>query len=187
MASLGLGILLSCSGSDEEALTDAVETTEIAVNPTAAEPEPEGAVIQGQASVELRIQKKQVLGGIELVLVPEGAAERIITVRNQQWLTKASRFKFNDGYNNLDLNRIGGTAVSESVARTKANADGQYRFVGLEAGNYRLYGQYKSRYASGFWLVPVEITSPEDEIELDLSHENMHEIHNREMRYWHDK
>ncbi len=177
--------LISCSDSQETSapVPGAPPDAETPQPASIPEHEPEGAVLEGHASVELRIEKTQILGRIELVLVPEEASEKILTVRNQQWLIKASRFKFNDGYNNLDLKMIGGTAVEEAVARTRADAEGNYRFTGLTPGKYRLYGQYKSRYAAGFWLIPVEITSPDDEITLDLNHENMHEIQNREIIY----
>lgn len=155
--------------------------------PPADQPEPAGASIEGTAQVELGIGKTQVLSGIEIALVAEAAAEKILTVRNQQWLMKASRFKFNDGYNNLDLPMIGGTAVKESLARAKADADGRFRLTGIEPGQYRLYGQYKSRYAAGFWLVPVEVTSMDDAITLNLTDTNMHEFHNREIRRWGDQ
>lgn len=145
---------------------------------------PSGAIISGHASVELRIDRTQVLSGIELVLIPADLEEDIMRIRNERWLILASRFNFNDGYNNLDLTRIGGHAVQHALATTRADAEGTYRFTGIDPGNYLIYGQYKSRYAAGFWLVPVTVESTDDELSIHLTQENMKEIHNRNLRGW---
>lgn len=159
--------------------------TETTVAPQSSENDvpPEGAILKGTGSVELKINRVQILSNIELVLIPDEVAKKIKHVRDDRWLATSSRFSLNDGYNNLDLMAIGGTAVENAAARTRANEAGEFTFHGLEPGAYRLYGQYKSKYATGYWLVPVTIQSEEEELEVNLTHENMEEIYNRQIRY----
>lgn len=141
-----------------------------------------GASISGQAIIELRVGIKQYLKGMEIALIPEAAADRLKEIRDERWLEQASRLKFNAGYYYLDLNAIGYYAVQNAVARTKSDAEGKFTFTGIQPGTYRLYAQYKSRYAAGYWLIPIEVTSPSDEITMDINNENLEEIYNRETR-----
>lgn len=146
-----------------------------------APPQPAAAVestISGTATIELRSEVKQYLSGLELVLIPETAAPELRKIREDRWRERASRFRFNDGYNNLDLQAIGVAAVKKEIARTTVKADGTYKFNGLKPGSYRIYGQYKSKYAAGYWLIPVVIKKAGDSPVIDINNGNLAEIYN---------
>ncbi len=187
---LGLSIWTGCSPQAEVAEPAAEPTLEEDTGETGL-PEPEspqvdaevaGAEVSGHATIELRIDRTQDLAGMQLVLVPPETANVIKTVRDERWLELASRFSFDDGYHNLDIQTIGYTAVQAAVARTRADAEGRFRFVGVQPGSYLIYGQYRSRYAVAYWLVPVEIGSVDDRIEIDINNNNFKEVHNLKMR-----
>ncbi|MEM6885080.1 MAG: hypothetical protein AAF571_08610 [Verrucomicrobiota bacterium] len=141
---------------------------------------PTGATISGQGTIELRINVTQYLKGMGLALVPESFVPELKEIRNKRWLESASRLRFNAGYYYLDLKSIGYFASTNAVQITKSDAEGKYSFTGVEPGKYRIYGQYKSRYAAGYWLIPVEIKSIDDQISIDINNENLEEIYNRE-------
>jgi len=140
---------------------------------TAAEPS-----ISGKATIVLRSDVEQYLSGLELLLIPDAAAPEIRKVREDRWRERASRFRFNDGYNNLDLQAIGVTAIKHEIARTTVGPEGQYQFKDIKPGAYRIYGQYKSKYAAGYWLIPVTIKKAGDSVKLDIQNSNLAEIYN---------
>lgn len=142
-------------------------------------PAPVQSQVQGTCTIELKLNGTvQYLVGLGIAVVPESAVVDIKRVRNERWLLRASRSNFNDGFNDLDLNGIGGTAVQNALTTTKADEKGKYHFSGLPPGNYRLYAQYHSRYALGYWLAPFKIVRPTDTITLDLNNSNMEEAYN---------
>jgi len=148
-------------------------------------PEPDtlpGATISGEAIIELKVGVKQYLKGMEMALISDSKAAQLKEIRDNRWLEQASRVKFDAGYYYLDLNAIGYFAVENAVARAKTDASGQFRFTGIQPGKYRIYAQYKSRYAAGYWLIPVEIKTIEDSIQQDINNSNLEEIYNREIR-----
>jgi len=147
-----------------------------------AESVPARATISGQGMIELRIDVTQYLKGMGLALVPEAAIAELKKIRNTRWLENASRLKFNAGYYYLDLKSIGYFASTNAVQITKSNDKGRYTFKGIAPGKYRIYGQYKSRYAAGYWLIPVEIKSVTDQITVDINNDNLEEIYNRELK-----
>lgn len=175
---------MSC-GSEPSA---SAPSTAVAPPPAPAEPGPEakatGGLIRGQAKIEMRNDTVRELGGLELVLLPEEAAARITQVRNERWRMRASRFNFDDGYNNLDIQAIGATAVSLAVAEAKADESGVFAFPNVPPGRYRLYAQYRSMYAVGYWLLPVEITKIGEVVTLDLNNENFAEVFNYQQKKW---
>lgn len=138
--------------------------------------------INGQATIELKVGVKQYLKGLELALIPEDLADDLKEIRDRRWLDQASRIKFNDGFFYLDLNSIGYFAVQNAVQRTKADNEGRFAFTSVPSGAYRIYAQYKSRYAAGYWLVPVTVTDPNATITQNINNENLQEIYNREIR-----
>lgn len=142
----------------------------------------EGATISGQAVIELRVGIKQYLKGMEIALIPESAAARLKEIRDQRWLEEASRLKFNAGYYYLDLDALGYFAVKNAVSKTKSDAEGKFLLSGLTPGDYRIYAQYKSRYAAGYWLIPVKISTPTDSVKQDINNDNLEEIYNRQTR-----
>lgn len=143
---------------------------------------PPGATITGQAIIELKVGVKQYLKGMEMVLIPNSKAAQLKEIRDNRWLEQASRVKFDAGYYYLDLNAIGYFAVKNAVAHAKTDPNGAFKFSGLQPGKYRIYAQYKSRYAAGYWLIPVEIKSLEDSVQQDINNSNLEEIYNREIR-----
>lgn len=146
------------------------------------EPPITGALISGKGTIELRIDVTQKLKGMELALISEDKVESLKEIRNKRWLESSSRLKFNDGYHYLDLKSIGYFASTNAVQKTVTNEEGEFTFSGVASGKYRIYGQYKSRYAAGYWLVPVEVKSVDDKITIDINNENLEEIYNRELR-----
>ncbi|MDX6766149.1 MAG: carboxypeptidase-like regulatory domain-containing protein [Candidatus Methylacidiphilales bacterium] len=136
------------------------------------------ATLSGTATIELRSDVKQYLAGLELVLVPEPAAAEIKKVREERWRERASRFRFNDGFNNLDLQAIGVEAIRHEIARATVDASGKYQFKALKPGSYRIYGQYKSHYAAGYWLIPVVIKKAGEAVTLDIHNGNFAEVYN---------
>jgi hypothetical protein len=136
------------------------------------------SAIKGTATIQLRNQNKSILNRMELVLCPADIAPRIKETRDERWRLKASRAKFNDGYNNLDLNAIGSLAVKNALLRTRSDEKGLFRFEQVPPGSYVVYGQYHSNYAVAYWLVPVKVIQPGQEITLDLSEANVKEAYN---------
>jgi len=147
------------------------------------EPAPKGATITGQGTIELRINATRYLRNMGLALLPESKVTELKEIRNNRWLENASRLKFNAGYYNLDLKSIGYFASCNAVQVIKSDEEGKYRFTAVAPGQYRIYGQYKSKYASGYWLIPVNVQSEDDRIEININNENLEEIYNREVRY----
>jgi len=141
-----------------------------------------GGSLSGTAVIELRVGVRQFLQGMEIALIPEEQANALKKIRNQRWLEQASRLRFNAGYYYLDLNAIGYFAVQHAVKRGKTDAQGRYEITQIPPGKYRLYAQYKSRYAAGYWLIPVEIPSIESNVTQDINNDNLEEIYNRETR-----
>lgn len=141
-----------------------------------------GGTITGHATIELRNDRIQDLDGLELVLIPEAAAKAVTDMREERWRLLASRFNFNDGYNNLDLPAIGATAVKHGVARATADAEGRYTFTDVPPGKYRIYGQYKSMYAAGYWLLPVEVKKAGEVLKVDLGNANFAEVFNYQQK-----
>lgn len=141
-----------------------------------------GATISGQAIIELKVGVKQYLKAMEIALIPESKAERLKEIRDKRWLEQASRVQFDAGYYYLDLNAIGYFAVENAVARAKTDDKGNFQFTGISPGKFRIYAQYKSRYAAGYWLIPVEVASPDDSITRDINNDSLEEIYNREIR-----
>lgn len=180
-------VLTACSPKTEETPVAEEEAGEVGL-PAAEAAAPEmpttGGTVTGRGVIELRNGVIRDLAGLELVLVPEETVAEITQIRNERWRMRASRFNFNDGYNNLDLDAIGGTAVKRAVASAKADDQGVYRFVNVPPGKYRLYAQYRSMYAVGYWLLPVEIKAVGDVVELNLRNENFSEVFNYQQRPW---
>lgn len=141
-----------------------------------------GAEISGQATIELRIGVNQYLKGMGLALIPETSVEELKKIRNERWLDSASRLKFNAGYYYLDLNAIGYFASQQAVQKTTCDAQGKFTFTGVPEGKYRIYGQYKSRYAAGYWLIPVSVKAFDQNITVNINNENLEEIYNRELK-----
>jgi hypothetical protein len=141
-----------------------------------------GGTIQGKAVIEMRNDTIQDLDGLELVLVPDAASREITKVREERWRLLASRFNFNDGYNNLDLQAIGATAVRLAVAQTKADASGVYAFRNVPPGSYRIYAQYRSMYAAGYWLIPVTVKEIGETITVDINNEKFAEVFNYQQK-----
>lgn len=141
-------------------------------------PKAEPNSIRGRATIHLRGQGwDQVLGGMELSLVPAEFKANIIEVRDRRWRERAVNFNFSDGVRNLDLVAIGLEVKERRKMDVKADSDGFYIFKKVPAGKYVLYGQYKSRYAMGYWLIDVEMTegaSPK----IDIYNDNMAEAFN---------
>jgi len=154
--------------------------------PALAEPTPEtvasGGLIRGKAIIEMRNEMVKDLAGLELVLVPDDKAREITKVREERWRMLASRFNFNDGYNNLDLNAIGSTAVGLAVAQAKADDAGFYAFSNVPPARYRIYAQYKSMYASGYWLIPVEVKAVGDVVTVDINNDKFAEVYNYQQK-----
>lgn len=166
---IGLTFLSAATGS----------AAEIKPSPKPPTPAPSTETsISGTAIIELRSEVKQYLSGLELVLIPASVAPEIRKVREERWRERASRFRFNDGYNNLDLQAIGATAVKNEIARTTVSAEGNYRFKDIKPGSYRIYGQYKSKYAAGYWLVPVTVKKIGESVTVDIHNGNLAEIYN---------
>ncbi len=170
---LSIGVLLAVLLPTEIHAKDPETKTEI---------EKEGASIVGQAIIELNVGVKQYLKGMELVLLPESVAGEIKEIRNTRWLESASRLNFNAGYEYLDLAAMGTHAVTHALDRARTDAEGKYFFHHVEPGHYRIYAQYKSRYAAGYWLIPIHVVSPTDTIKVDINNGNLEEIYNRNLR-----
>lgn len=114
---------------------------------------------------------------MELVLVPESGKNEIITVRDRRWQDRAINFNFSDGVNNLDLVAIGLKAEELKTDLVKTDNQGYFIFRNVKPGKYVIYGQYKSRYALGYWLVDVEVTDGQS-VEMNIKNENMKEVFN---------
>ncbi|NJK92121.1 MAG: hypothetical protein HC904_10010 [Blastochloris sp.] len=137
------------------------------------------SVIRGEATMQLRNENKSILSDMELVLCPATTADQIRLTRNERWRILASRSNFNDGYKNLDLQAIGSVAVKAALQRTKTDATGNYRFQDVPPGSYIIYGQYRSHYAVAYWVLPVKISTLNEDIVLPLNESNTKEAFNR--------
>jgi len=135
--------------------------------------------IEGQATMKLRNDFESILNKMELALVPSEKAGEFKIVRDERWRFAASRANFNDGYNNLDLNALGHVAVKYAVKRAKTDEQGLFQFEQVPIGSYVLYGQYKSKYAAAYWLVPIKVSKVGDKIVINLNESNVKEAHNR--------
>lgn len=169
---LSVGVALTGCGGGQQAPAP----------PKKAPPPKPGDVlfIKGKASIQLKIKKdSDPLGGLELVLCKPEAAQAVQEARDAGWLKRANPKKFGEGYFNLDLRGTGLAALKFQVARTTANPQGEFSFYDLkEEGDYLMYGQYKSDWAAGYWLVPVTVKKG-TVLEIDLNETNMKEIYNR--------
>lgn len=160
--------------------TGNVPSPELASKPVTIEkPVASTPLIKGSATMKLKNQHQSILNQMELVLVPSKKAAEFKAMRDERWRISASRANFNDGYNNLDLNALGLLAVRHSVLRAKTDDKGLFQFESVPVGSYLIYGQYKSKYAAAYWLVPVEIKKVGDVITLNLNESNIKEAHNR--------
>lgn len=135
--------------------------------------------IQGKAAIELKIGSTNPLDGLELVLCRPEVEKAVIETRDTKWLENASPRTFGNGYDNLDLHAMGRAALHYEVQRATTDGFGQFSLAGMPPGSYIIYGQYKSRYAAGYWLVPVTVEAGKV-TSLDLSNANMKEIYNRQ-------
>jgi hypothetical protein len=143
-----------------------------------------GSLVKGTCTIELKIGTHQYLAKMGIAVVPASAEEEITQARNDAWRMRASRANFNDGFNNLDLDAIGGTAVRLAVTTIKTDNEGKYQLRGLAPGNYLLYSQYHSRYAVAYWLIPLTVKSDKDEITIDINNSNMKEVYNISKSQW---
>ncbi|MEM9444010.1 MAG: carboxypeptidase-like regulatory domain-containing protein [Verrucomicrobiota bacterium] len=135
--------------------------------------------IKGKATVQLKIKKTpDTLKDIEIALCPASTASEIKAARERGWLRLAHPKRYNDGYENLDLVSIGTAAVKTAVARTKANDEGFYAFYDIDPGEYILYAQYKSKFASGYWVLPVTVEEGMT-VDQDFNTENFKEVYNK--------
>jgi len=141
-------------------------------------PASSGSSVSGVGTIELRLGTKQYLSGMGIAVVPATAEADIIKVRDDEWRLRASRADYNDGFHNLNLDAIGGTAVKNAVQTVKTDANGKYQIRGLAKGKYLLYAQYHSRYALGYWLLPVSINSDKDALTVNFSNDKMREAYN---------
>lgn len=174
--------LLSCGPAPQPPAPEEVKTTPTPTEAPALE-EGKGAV-KGIATVTLRgHEKPQILSAMELVLLPSDAEEPLKKVREERWLAQATGYNFADGYRYLDLNAIGFQAVELALQRSKTNAEGSFHFHNIDPGNYLLYGQYVSRYAKAYWLVPITIEAGKT-LEQNLDNDSAKEIHNNENLEW---
>ncbi|MDD5262482.1 MAG: hypothetical protein PHD76_11615 [Methylacidiphilales bacterium] len=168
-------VLASCGDDSQKSKEAAVP----APPPTPAPiPIPTGASVHGQATIEMKKGQIQFLNGLGIAVVPENACAEIKKIRDDRWLMQASRSNFDDGFHNLDLDAIGGTAVAHAVTTLKADAQGRFEIHGLSPGSYRLYAQYKSRYAVGYWLVPVVIKDARQNLAINIGTPNIEEAYN---------
>jgi len=141
-------------------------------------PKAEANSIRGRATIRLRGESwDQILRGMELVLVPASAKDEIIAVRDRTWRERAVDFDYSNGARNLDLVSIGLKAVSLKTDLVKTDAEGYYIFQKVKPGKYLIYGQYKSRYALGYWLVDVEVKDGQSTV-VNLKNDNMKEVYN---------
>lgn len=163
--------------ADTKAPTTAPKAEE--KTPANSEQTGEPGAIKGTVHVTLRNGRRQAMKGIGIAILPKSAEETVIKARNEAWLARAPRWKYDDGFNNLDLKYIGGTAVRLAVARTKGSKeDSTFRVINLPPSEYLVYCQYKSHYAVAYWLYPVKVISGE-EVVIALDENNAREIHNK--------
>ncbi|MDR1145914.1 MAG: carboxypeptidase-like regulatory domain-containing protein [Verrucomicrobiales bacterium] len=139
---------------------------------------------RGVGVIELKIGVKQYLANMGLAVVPAAARAEIIRARNDQWRLRASRANYDDGFHNLDLDAIGGTAVRLAALTVKTDAAGRYEIRGLAAGDYLLYAQYRSRYAVAYWLVPLTVQAGAAPLTVDLNNDNLQEVFNLKKTRW---
>lgn len=137
--------------------------------------------IEGTARITLKQGYVNPLDGMEILICTPDAERPIIEARNAAWLERASPQNFADGYENLNLVAIGLRAQDFEVTRGRTDNFGRYQ-IELEPGSYLLYGQYRSRYAAGYWLIPFEV-KPGQATQLDISNENMKEVFNRRITF----
>jgi len=136
--------------------------------------------IQGKASITLKQGQTNPLDGLEMILCRPEAERPILDIRNEKWLELSTPRTFGDGYENLDLPAIGKAALPFEVQRTKTDGFGRFTFADTPPGPYLLYAQYKSRYAAGYWLIPVRVEAKQV-TPLEISNMNMKEIFNRHL------
>jgi hypothetical protein len=173
------GIMMLMTGfavAAEKPSSYPLQSKEAQVPEKKAEPD---SVIKGTATMQLKSQNKSILNRMELVLCPADIAPKVKETRDERWRINASRAKFNDGYNILDLNAIGMLAVRSGGLRAKSDEKGQFRFEKVPAGSYVIYGQYRSNYAVAYWLVPVKVGKGGEDITMDLNESNVKEAYNR--------
>ncbi|GAB4247230.1 MAG: hypothetical protein OHK005_13330 [Candidatus Methylacidiphilales bacterium] len=137
--------------------------------------------VEGTARITLKQGYVNPLDGMEILICTPDAERAIIETRNAAWLERAVPHKFGDGYENLDLVAIGLRAQDFEVVRGRTDDFGRYQ-IELPPGSYLLYGQYRSRYAAGYWLVPFEVAE-HGPTKLDLDNSNMKEIFNRRITF----
>jgi hypothetical protein len=166
----------SLFAAGEKPRLEPTPTPESKVSETKPEP---GSRIKGQASMQLKNQNKSILNKMELVLCSAELAARFKETRDDGWRKNASRLKFNDGYNNLDLNAIGSLAAREGLFRAQTDETGSFQINQVPVGSYLVYGQYRSNYAVAYWLVPVKVSKEGEEITIDLNETNVKEAYNR--------
>jgi len=176
LASGMMMLLLGLAGAAEKPKNDQPQSKETQEPEKKVEP---AAVVKGLATMQLKSQNKSILNRMELVLCPADLGPRIKETRDERWRINASRAKFNDGYNNLDLNAIGMLAVRSGGLRAKTDEKGQFQFEKVPPGAYLIYGQYRSHYAVAYWLVPVKVAKDGEVITIDLNETNVKEAHNR--------
>ncbi len=169
-----LALVLASCGDDSQKSKKAAAST----LPPAPAPIPAGASVHGQATIEMKKGQIQTLNGLGIAVVPENACAEIKKIRDDRWLMQASRANFDDGFHNLDLDAIGGTAVAHAITTLKADAQGRFEIHGLSPGSYRLYAQYKSRYAIAYWLVPVVIKDTSQNLAVNIGTSNIEEAYN---------
>ncbi|MDR1192337.1 MAG: hypothetical protein LBK60_11855 [Verrucomicrobiales bacterium] len=149
-----------------------------------ATPAAGGSLVKGVCTIELKIGTHQYLSKMGIAVVPAGAEKEIIQVRNDQWRMRASRANYNDGFNNLDLDAIGGTAVKRAAQTVQTDLEGKYQIRGLAVGDWFLYAQYRSRYAVAYWLIPLTVKSDKDDITVNINNSNLREVYNLKKARW---
>lgn len=149
-----------------------------AQEPQASKPPVIHQGIQGKASITLKQGQTNPLDGLEILLCKPEAEKAVIETRDAKWLENATPRSFGNGYDNLDLPAIGRAALPFEVQRTKTDGFGRFTLADTPPGSYVIYAQYKSRYAAGYWLIPIKVEA--DQVTpLEISNDDMKEIYNR--------
>lgn len=171
LTAIALAFFCGCQPADPTATAEAP--------PPWTLPPPEDA-IQGRVSVQLIIRDdEEPQRKLEIALLRPKAADAIREVRDQRWVALADPRNFNDGFRWLDLQAIGKVATLPefNLQITRTDNRGFFRFSDVPPGNYLLYAQYSTRYAKGYWLIPVEKHSREG-LTVDLNNSNFTEVFN---------
>jgi hypothetical protein len=137
--------------------------------------------VEGKATIVLKQGYVNPLDGLEVLICKPEGERPILETREARWLEQATPRNFGDGYEHLDLVAIGLKAQEFEVARGRTDDFGRYQ-IELEPGDYLLYAQYRSRYAAGYWLIPLTVKADEA-VTLDLSNANMKEVFNRRVTF----